>query len=115
MAAKNGFAALQEAGEAGGGGSAGKTCSVCTHMKPETEFSKKQWAAKAHSRKCNQCVESGVTKEDGEVGAGQRILKQAAPAPVTQAPRASVERGVPDSMTLAELAMHLATGVFFCV
>jgi len=33
-----------------------KPCSVCNQSKPSHGFSNKQWSAKAHSRKCLDCV-----------------------------------------------------------
>eukprot|EP00961_Rhodomonas_salina_P053396 716208-Rhodomonas_salina.1 len=48
----------------------GRQCSVCGETKLSAEFSKKQWAAKAHSRKCKACTdgeEGGVTKDMSRV------------------------------------------------
>ena len=74
--AKNGFGVLQDEAVAG----PGKTCSICGQNKAESFFSKKQWIAKAHSRKCTECVESGavapaVTEKGADVPAPR------APAP----------------------------------
>jgi hypothetical protein len=33
-----------------------KECSICRETKHESGFSRKQWAARAHSRKCSQCA-----------------------------------------------------------
>ena len=56
----NAFAGLSVEDTGAVNGSPGKTCSICCESKPESAFSKKQWAAKAHSRKCTLCVESGA-------------------------------------------------------
>ena len=34
----------------------GKACSLCNESKPQGAYSNKQWTAKAHSRKCNDCI-----------------------------------------------------------
>ena len=46
-------------GEAGAAGS-GRECSVCGQVKPAGCFSRKQWRAKGHSRKCLHCVQDGA-------------------------------------------------------
>lgn len=43
---------------AAGGGTEGRLCSICSSKKSVIAFSKKQWGAKAHVRKCLQCVET---------------------------------------------------------
>jgi len=43
-----------------------RTCSVCKTPRSRQEFSGKQWAAKAHSRKCRVC--GLTTVADGAVG-----------------------------------------------
>ena len=100
--ARNGFGALAEMEL-----QAGKTCSVCGKTKGEAEFSKKQYAAKAHSRKCTSCASlAGPNGNNGSAGpkkgaAGglhRTVSKQQAPP------------GPPDLMTLQELALHLAAG-----
>ena len=68
----------------------GKECSVCQATKPESAFSKKQWSAKAHSRKCTSCVDKASQQP--------------------RAPAQAAEQGIrPDVLTLEELAVHLAT------
>jgi hypothetical protein len=97
MASHNGFGALQAAEE---GATGGKTCSRCGETKGEHAFSRKQWAAKAHSRRCSQCVASG---ED----AGAKGEPGASPAAAAGGQRIAL--GAPDLMTLQDLAVHLAT------
>ena len=61
----------------------GKACSICGEIKQEEAFSKKQWIAKAHSRKCGACVDSGATAAHAGATAGG---KGAVPAAKTPAP-----------------------------
>jgi hypothetical protein len=42
-----------------------RACSACGKEADESAFSRKQWAAKAHSRKCKRCVE-GDEQEKGD-------------------------------------------------
>ena len=37
----------------------GKVCSLCDETKTQDAFSKKQWAGKAHARKCLGCIAAG--------------------------------------------------------
>ena len=43
----------------------GKECSVCHETKLESSFSRKQWAARAHKRRCSQCA--GMVSNPGGV------------------------------------------------
>jgi len=52
-------------GENSAVGGIGKACSLCQEIKPESAFSRKQWAARAHRRRCNQCVEAGTSSSAG--------------------------------------------------
>jgi len=56
--------AAERRGSGGGGGGGGATesgreCSVCLEVKGANGFSRKQWRAKADSRKCLLCAEGG--------------------------------------------------------
>ena len=37
----------------------GKVCSLCDETKTQDAFSKKQWAGKAHARRCLGCIAAG--------------------------------------------------------
>lgn len=79
-ATTNAFEALkvEETAASGGGG---KACSICDETKVETAFSKKQWIAKAHSRKCTACVESGAVAPGATAGGNGAAAPSKAPAP----------------------------------
>ena len=47
---------VEEPEEKRASGDVDKECSVCRETKPESCFSRKQLAARAHSRKCSQCT-----------------------------------------------------------
>ena len=80
--AKNGFGVLQEdaASSCSTAAGSGKACSICGESKAESCFSKKQWIAKAHSRKCTECVESGAVAPAG-AGKGAEAAAPQGPAP----------------------------------
>ena len=91
----NGFGALfavQEEGTA-----ASKVCSACGETKVEALFSQKQWKAKAHSRKCSACVESGTVAPDSGTKSSASGQQEA------------LSGSRPDILTLEEIAIHLAT------
>ena len=76
------FDALSQDDEgAAAGGSGGKVCSICGESKNEAAFSKKQWAAKAHSRKCTSCVESGAVAPAKLTSGGDDASALDAPPP----------------------------------
>ena len=66
-ATSNSFSALEAEPAAPGG----KECSICGEVKPVAAYSKKQWVAKAHSRKCSDCIESGAVAPAGKDAAAQ--------------------------------------------
>ena len=66
----------------------------CCH---QGAFSSKQWAAKAHSRKCSACIESGAVVP--ACGA-----QQTAPSKTTE----TSNTARPDKLTLPDIATHLA-------
>lgn len=47
-----------------------KLCSVCKESQAEEAFSKKQWAAKAHTRKCLACSTQDLTSREKATAAG---------------------------------------------
>ena len=100
----NSFGALQEAGE-GGAPAPGKACSICGESKAESEFSKKQWVAKAHSRRCAACVESGAVATGA--GKGPQGLVPVTPAPWYDEDLAPEFQGETPSMVLDPEYGHL--------